>query len=393
VTVKTPDPDNVSDRIDARIKTSRYNRRALLLGAAGVGVVATVAGADPASAANGDALSLGFANSANDTTSITTATGIGLQASSSANGQSGIYGNDTSTAGGNGVYGQSTNGWGVSGYTTANNRSAVVGNDASVAGGFGVSGNSAEGTGVQGTCTDGPGVAGSSTNGNGVDGETFGADTAGVQGTDSSAGTTSSGVNGTSNGGNGVSGSSLSNHAVVGFTVGNGASGIYGNDGSTAGGNGVYGQSDHGWGVSGLTNANGRAGVVGNDESPNGGYGVKGGSNHGVGVYGVTTVAKGTGVLAQSTDASGRALAVEGVVTFTRSGLAKLAGSKAKPGSSVTVKNVALTATSIILVTPQSHVAGVAVAGVVKHVAAKSFTVYLTKPSHAALELGWFVIG
>jgi hypothetical protein len=44
-------------------------------------------------------------------------------------------------------------------------------------------------------------------------------------------------------------------------------------------------------------------------------------------------------------------------------------------------------------VTPQSHVAGVAVAGVVKHLASKSFTVYLTKPAHHALELGWFVIG
>jgi hypothetical protein len=103
VTATTPDPDSASDRIDARIKSSRYNRRALLLGAAGVGVVATVAGADPAHAANGDPVSLGSVNTANDTTSITTGTGNGLQASTLANGQSGIYGNETSPTGGNGV--------------------------------------------------------------------------------------------------------------------------------------------------------------------------------------------------------------------------------------------------------------------------------------------------
>jgi hypothetical protein len=56
------------------------------------------------------------------------------------------------------------------------------------------------------------------------------------------------------------------------------------------------------------------------------------------------------------------------------------------------VKSVALDATSIVLVTAQGHVAGVAVSGVVKNVKAKSFTVHLTKAIHAALELGWFVI-
>ena len=54
---------------------------------------------------------------------------------------------------------------------------------------------------------------------------------------------------------------------------------------------------------------------------------------------------------------------------------------------------VALSSSSLILVTPQDHVTGVAVERVVADVAAKRFTIYLTKPVTVSLAIAWFVLG
>jgi hypothetical protein len=49
-----------------------------------------------------------------------------------------------------------------------------------------------------------------------------------------------------------------------------------------------------------------------------------------------------------------------GVATFSRSGLATVAGTTTTPKSSVTVTGVALSASSLILATPQGTVSGAA---------------------------------
>jgi hypothetical protein len=47
----------------------------------------------------------------------------------------------------------------------------------------------------------------------------------------------------------------------------------------------------------------------------------------------------------------------------------------------------------MILATPQGHVTGVAVEGVVPDVTANTFTIYLTKPVTVSLAIAWFVLG
>jgi hypothetical protein len=100
-----------------------------------------------------------------------------------------------------------------------------------------------------------------------------------------------------------------------------------------------------------------------------------------------------TGVGMSAASTSGTALQVDGVAAFSRSGLATVAGTSSAKKSSVKGTGVALTASSLILATPQGKVAGVAVEGVVPDVSASSFTIYLTKAVKVSLGIAWFVVG
>jgi hypothetical protein len=81
----------------------------------------------------------------------------------------------------------------------------------------------------------------------------------------------------------------------------------------------------------------------------------------GVGVQGLVT-AGGVAVWADSNNAGGTALPVDGPATFSRSGVAVIAHTSASPKSSITVNvphSVALTSTSVILAVLQTKLAGV----------------------------------
>jgi hypothetical protein len=112
-------PGSASDDHEGRSSRS-YGRRALILGAAaGAGAaVGLVAGAEPASAADGNPVLIGESNKAKATTKITTTKGDGLQGSTSQDAQSGVAGTDTSSGGGYGLQGFSQNGTGVVGTST-----------------------------------------------------------------------------------------------------------------------------------------------------------------------------------------------------------------------------------------------------------------------------------
>jgi len=300
---------------------------------------------------------------------------------------------------GTGVEGLSTNGTGVQGTITGetNGQSGVAGIDNSSlgTGGHGVYGRSAQGTGVYGTQTSTSGLLrtfGVPING-GVIGDT--GDGTGVVGLGSSNGvfgqsTEGTGIVGVSASDVGVSGYSSTGTGVYGWTGGAssmGQAGVSGTDGSTGGGYGVYGFSVNGDGVYGsIVGSNtGKRAVYGDDTTTDGGYGVSG--------YSV----KGVGVSAGSSD--GTALAVDGAATFTgpttfsRSGLATVAGTSSKSAQRVTVTGVALSDTSLVLATAQGIVAGVAIEGVVTDVAASSFVISLTKAIKVSLDIAWFVVG
>ncbi len=379
-----------------------------MLGAAGAGagIAATlVAGAEPASASNGAPVQLGDSNSATASTVVTTTVGTGLQGDASTNGQSGVSGIDTSPNGGHGTYGRSTNGTGAYGLTNGDTigQSGVYGVDASTDGGYGVRASStwgygayavsAHGTGIYGQTSEtfqsgvagvddssgGFGVQGTSLNGWGVHGVITGSGLAAVLANDN-----------TSIGAFGVQGISGNGTGIYGLTGADGQSGVAGVDTSTTGGHGTYGRSSNGVGVYGTTGANGQSGVEGVDTSANGGYGVQGVSdNGGTGVYGSSDT--GVGVSAVST--SGVALKVSGVADFSRCGTATVVGTATTSAQTVSVTGVPLTASSLILTTPQGHVAGVAVAGVTADVSGSSFVIHLTKAITVSLPIAWFVVG
>lgn len=175
-------------------------------------------------------------------------------------------------------------------------------------------------------------------------------DLAGVRGTSF----TNSGVSGVSSTSFGVQGNSSSGPGVYGFSPS---------------GPGVFGDSTSGTGVIGTTSGNGQSAVHGADDSSGG----------------------GVGVLADSVN--GRALQLNGVAAFSRSGLATVGGTSSSPLSSVTVTGVALTASSVVLATPQTHSGKVAVAAVVTHPATSSFTLYLTASVNVTFTVAWFVVG
>jgi hypothetical protein len=122
----------------------------------------------------------------------------------------------------------------------------------------------------------------------------------------------------------------------------------------------------------------GASGVCGTDQSTDGAVGMVGQSTAGVGVQAITD--------------SGTALAVDGPVTFSRSGRATVVGHTGKSARSVLVTGVALASTSQVIVTPQHYVEGIAVAGVTPDVARGTFSIWLTDGIETSLPLAWFII-
>jgi hypothetical protein len=334
-------------------RPGRLGRRSLLLGAAAAGAGAAAAGvvtsAGPASAADGGNVVIGEDNSASATTQIQTGSGYGLQGITTQNATSkdqtaGVYGTDSSSGGAFGVIGASNPGTGVYGYSAANY--AVEGYATGVYG-DGVYGYATgkSGTGVYGYATgdlDAVGVYGLSINNYGV----FGGGTVGVAG---------SGATG-----------------VLGLSSSDGAYGVQGEDRNIIGtGTGVAGTSNYAVGV---------YGAIGDGE---------GGSEGTAAVYGVDNTSKGAvGVWAYS--GAGTALTVEGTAAFQTAGTTEVAGTSAKPKSSVKVTGVPLTSTSLVVATAQGHMSGVYVEGVVLDVSAGSFTIYLNKSITTSLVIGWF---
>jgi hypothetical protein len=208
-------------------------------GAAGMAVGSALLGAEPAAAANGDTVTVGGAFTGSQTTQITTTGGNGLAGITSETGYSGVFGQDTSSAGSNGVAGVSNAGIGVSGKSHA-----LSGLTRSPAG---IIGDSDTNDGVIGLSSGGVGVIGISVNQTGVYG---------------------------SYGQSGL---------VDEFTVG--VAGVLGDSHLSAG---VIGASDTLWGIWGLTSASGYAGVLGQDVSTGGSSALLGKSNSGIGVYGLT---------------------------------------------------------------------------------------------------------
>jgi len=335
-------------------RLARPSRRNLLIGfvAAGAGVAASAAaGVQSAAASTGNSndVQLGKVNSCSATTEIETSSGTGLLGTTVADGASGTAGVDNSPGGGHGAYGRSENGTGVEGITLGYGKAGVNGVDSSTDGGIGVSGTSTWGTGVQGTSVHAAGVIGTSSK------------------------VLQSGVVGQGSGGAiGVSGSSDTLYGVFGQTQGDSQSAVHGQDQSSGGGYGMSGYSDNGTGVFGLCGTSGQSGVFGKDTSSGGGHGVYGSSANGVAVM--------------ATSSSGTALSVQGVVNFSRSGVATVPAGKLM----LQVDVDGLTASSLVLATVQQLEKGVHLAAAVP--APGSFTVHLTAAPTTPLNVAWFVI-
>jgi hypothetical protein len=382
----------------ARRTAARYGRRAVVLGAAAAGAGLTVdlvSGAPQAQASNGNPVLLGDSNSATHATVVTSKSSDALQGSTSADLQSGVIGEDSSSGGGYGVKSSSANGFAVAG--NSRNGVGVYGGTGATSVAFGISAS----CGLYGQDTSkggGFGGYGTSANGTGVQGVTTAKGQSGASGIDNSTGG-GHGTYGRSTNGTGAYGISTNGAGVQGTTQANGESGVSGIDNSTAGGHGTYGRSANGTGAYGRTSANGKAGVAGVDASADGGYGVQGSSTAGTGVQGSSAAgtgvqgssAAGTGVLASSS--TGTALDVVGIASFDRSGSTVVPGSVGAPQTSVTVNLITLSPASLILATPQTYLPGVAVAAVVTDPAARSFTIYLTQAVTSAFSVAWFVIG
>jgi hypothetical protein len=215
----------------------RTGRRGLLkaagaaaLGATVVGLIDTV----PAGAAANPVL-LNQTNTATANTEVSTTAGNGLEGVTSADGQAGLEGSDTSVSGGYGVRGDSGQGIGVYG-TLVDDPSGLLGSTvAGVVGDChvraGILGLSAVSVGVQGVSTELNGVYGTLSSGQ----SGLSAPQAGVLGDSSLA--------------FGVIGLSSGESGVMGQTSSNGNAGVFGNDTSDGGGIGLFADSLNGIGV------------------------------------------------------------------------------------------------------------------------------------------------
>jgi hypothetical protein len=188
------------------------------------------------------------------------------------------------------------------------------------------------------------------------------------------------GVGGASTNGTGVVG--VSGSDVVGVSIGLAPHGVHGIT-SSASGAGVLGENDSdGNGVYGHANNSSASGVYGLNDGT--GFGLAGRAISGTGVLGDS--ADGVGVWASSQNAT--ALNVTGKAHFSRSGKLAIAAG----GTSATKTGLVLSSASLVLVTPQNDVPGVAVRSAVPDVAAGSFTVHLAKAVSENVHIGWFVV-
>jgi hypothetical protein len=254
----------------------------------------------------------------------------------------------------------------------------------------------------------------SATSGNGLWGITSQQSASGVYGEDISASPGGSGVAGFSQSGIGVVGAT----GYIGEITGTGPVGVLGTDGSAGTGPGVSAflgnPSNDSPAMQAVTDGTGAAILAEIDNTSsvapaiiafNNGTGpaiqaqASGSAAIGFwcqGMSGATayyaTTDTGTAVSATAFDDSGTALAVEGVATFSRSGIAAVTGTHHTPARSVTVSGQSLTQESLVLATAQGKVAGVAIEGVVVDVAASSFTIYLTATVTVTLPIAYMIV-
>ena len=163
-------------------------------------------------------------------------------------GNNGVYGADNTPGGAHGVHGFPNAGTGVYGQNgvSSSGQSAVYGDDHSTSGGYGVQGFSNAATGVYGVSVGSSGlsigagvvgdsntndgVVGSSSAGNGISGTTSAGAASGVYGQDASGGTDSSGVYGFSDSGTGVYGNAYGSQPAVQGVSGDSGPGVSGSD-------------------------------------------------------------------------------------------------------------------------------------------------------------------
>jgi hypothetical protein len=237
-------------------------------------------------------------------------------------------------------------------------------------------------------------------------------------------------------GGAGVEGGTTGNFASAVYGHHNGSNPGFGVWGETVNGQGVVGKSTNGNGTEGVTSAVNASGVWAHHEGSLAGYGlyahsnfgtgvhadgtatgVEGFTQSGLGVHGRAATATGTGVLAQNTyggfalRASGKSsfsgpatfsstqsiagqatlsggVAVTGKASFSRSGVLTLGSS----AGSVVKTGIALTSSSFVLATLQTHITGLTIEAAVPAPGSSSFRIYFNKTAPAGTRVAWFVV-
>ena len=176
----------------------------------------------------------------------------------------------------------------------------------------------------------------------------------------------------------GVRGITLSASSGIAVEGKGGAIGVSG-----TGGDGVYGEGTE----NGVHAVGGTFGLFAEGDD----YGAYArGPNYGV--FGQATSPTGVGLAAAAEGPTGTALSVTGKAEFSRSGRTVVHGTTASPKSFVVISGVALTAKSLVLVTPQKAVAGVFVIGAVPNVADGKVRIVLNKAVSASYPVAWFLI-
>jgi hypothetical protein len=353
-----------ADRVAGR------GRRELLAGTAGaLGVitVGTIAGADPAQAANGNAVLQGSDNGpATSRTMVFTANDSEFASladpNTSGQGSLGVYG-----------HGQDT---GVLGEAAKVFAPGVVGNGGG--NGDGVHGN---GNGI------GSGVVGKggSTSGTGVTGLGGPDKGVGVQGEGTGTGTGVVGKGGMGGGLGGEFFGTVNATGLVGSGGSNGGNGVEGDGTGTGTGVVGWGGSTSGTGVVGHGGPQDGAGMQGNGQGT--GDGVIGVTSGGSGVHGKATTAGSVGILAENS-AGGTALQANGRAIFSRSGILTMNSGQ----STATQTGIALTAASLVLAVLQQNRTGVYVQAAAPDVSASSFTVHLNKAVSSSTKVAWFIV-
>jgi hypothetical protein len=189
-------------------------------------------------------------------------------------------------------------------------------------------------------------------------------------------------------------------HGAGGMADSAGAAGVHGVNDSDEGigvwgeaksnGSGVYGTnpSSNGAGVQGFASGPGGVGVYGNSSQYVGVLGATFGGPKGVGVLGRTLAAGGVAIVADSYNQDGaNAFVAYGPTVFSRSGLATIP----RGAKSVTVTQVSLTATSLVLATVQAA-AKQYVQSAVPDVAGSQFVIKLNAAATTDLPVGWFIV-